>query len=164
MKQGTISILIGCHSIIHSFLVLEAWIRLYKRLPLPWQAICIFLHDIGHYGRDYLDDESEKDKHWILGAEIAGYLFGDKGYDLVAGHCERSGLKQSDLYKADKYSWYIAPRWWCFLNTITEPKLRMGYTRWEAVNKFKEQVAKSIESGEFKSTHSLYLERCKELE
>jgi predicted HD phosphohydrolase len=71
MTQGTISILFGCHSVIHSYYVLRAWKILYKTYPEPWQAICIFLHDIGHYGLNYLDDYEQKKIHWIKGAEIA---------------------------------------------------------------------------------------------
>ncbi len=161
MKQGTISIIIGCHSPFHSVQVIRAWIRLYGYLPVPWQIICIFLHDIGHIGLDYLDDYEQKKRHWLLGAKIAGFLFGQKGYDFIAGHCKHSGLAKSSLYKADKMSWHVAPRWWLWLNTIFEPKLRMGMSRWEAVEAFKKQVADSVENGYYKSTHDFYLERCK---
>lgn len=164
MKQGTISVLFGCHSIFHSFLVLIAWWKLYGKRPKTWQVVCVFLHDVGHIGLDYLDDFEGKKRHWELGAKLGKWLFGKKAFDFLAGHCRYSGQPQSDLYRPDKYSWHIAPRWWLFLNTIFEPKLSVGYGRWEAVRKFKEQVRESVESGEYKSTHSMYLERCKEVE
>lgn len=170
MKQGTVSVICGVHSPIHAFLVLTSWRILYGKWPKFWQMVCIFLHDVGHLGLDYLDNYREKQSHWILGASLAYKLFGQKGYDLVAFHTDdgsrhlsfcplpRRGL----LYKPDKYSWYIAPRWWLYWNTLVESKLRMGYTRREAVRRFREQVRKSIESGEFRSTHQMYLQRCQE--
>lgn len=151
----------GCHSVIHSCLVLIAWRKLYGGWPKFWQGVCIFLHDIGHVGLDYLDDFEQKKRHWELGAKIGRWLFGYKAYDLLAGHCSHSGHLLSDLYRPDKYSWHIAPRWWLFSNTIFEPKLAMGYGRWEAVALFKEQVRQSVESGEYQSTHAMYLKRCR---
>ena len=161
MKQGTVSVLAGCHSPIHSLLVVLAWKRIHGSWPRPWQIVCIFLHDIGHWGLDYLDDYEPKRTHWELGARIAKRLFGDKGYALTAGHCSHSGEPFSDLYKADKYSWHLAPEWWLYSNTFFEPKLRMGYGRMEAVGLFKSQVRESVESGEFRSTHAMYMKRCK---
>ena len=162
ISQGTMSVLFGCHSFfIHSIIVIVAWKRIYGKRPAFWQIVCIFLHDVGHLGLNYLDDFEAKKKHWMLGASIAYSLFGQKGFDFLAGHCSHSGHPLSELYRADKYSWHIAPYWWLYTNTFAEPKLRMGYTRREAILKFKEQVRQSVESGEFRSTHEMFLERCK---
>jgi len=158
--QGTISVLAGCHSVIHSLLVMVAWVRLYHSFPRPWQLGCIFLHDIGHLGKNYLDDVDAKNEHWRLGARIAGVLFGKKGWDLCAGHDAHSGAPESLLYKPDKYSWYIAPRWWLLSNCMVEPKIAMGYSPREAVDRFKGRVKENIESGAYRPTHDLYLERC----
>lgn len=161
MKQGTMSVLFGCHSVIHSLLVWRSWRIVHGKWPKPWQVMCIFLHDIGHCGRDYLDDYEQKKHHWYKGSCYAFKMFGWKGYYLTAGHCTHSKERLSEMYKPDKYSWHIAPRWWLYLNCVFEPKLAMGYDTWkEAIDRFKEQVAKSVESGEFKSTHSMFLERC----
>lgn len=160
MKQGTVSILFGCHSVIHSFLVIISWVKLYKSFPKIWQIICIFIHDVGHIGTDYLDSYEQKKNHWLMGAKIGELFFGHKGYAFLAGHCSHSGEVPSRLYKADKYSWYIAPRWWLLVNIIFEPKIAMGYDAKTAIEKFKEQVSHSIESGAFKSTHGMFLERC----
>lgn len=159
-KQGSVSVLFGCHSPIHSFLVVLAWRKLYKKFPSWWQVCCIFLHDIGHWGLNYLDDYELKKKHWQLGAEVAGKLFGDKGFFLCAGHSSCSGFPRSELYKADKYSWHLAPKFWLMSNCVFEPKLRMGYSISEAVSKFKDQVKESVETGSFRSTHSMYMKRC----
>ena len=87
MKQGTVSVLVGCHSPIHPLIVLVTWIKLYKTFPSWWQIVCIFLHDIGHWGKNYLDNYEEKKQHSLLGARTAKLLFGQKGYDLIVGHC-----------------------------------------------------------------------------
>ena len=132
MKQGTISVLTGCHSPIHSLVVLIAWVKWYHALPSWWQVICIFLHDIGHWGKDYLDDYELKKQHGELGAKVSRFLFGQKGYDLVAGHNPYNGTAKSALHDPDKYSWVIAPVWWMITNTWFEPKLqRKGSTRRE---------------------------------
>lgn len=160
MKQGTVSWFFGCHNIGHSFLVLRSWRILYGTWPKLWQIVCIFLHDIGHIGLQYLDDFEQKKQHWELGACIARCMFGRKGYDFLAGHCSHSGHTLSDLYKADKYSWYIAPTWWLWLNNIAEPKLTINCDgNMDAIRKFRAMVAESIESGDYTSTHEMYLRR-----
>jgi len=124
------------------------------------ELICIFLHDVGHVGLQYLDDYDQKREHWRLGARLAGKLFGQQAYDLTAGHCTHSGQSKSKLYYADKMSWHLAPRWWLLLNTVFEPKLKVGSANGrDAVDWFKRQVADSVTNGHFKSTHSFYLER-----
>jgi len=160
MKQGTKSILFGCHSIVHSLLVIWAWKILYGKWPKRWQVACIFLHDIGHIGLQYLDDYEAKKQHWRKGAEIAYKFYGDKGYLLVAGHAVHSKFIKSDLYKADKYSWYIAPMWWLIWNNMVEPELMINCkSNIDACRKFKALVKQSIESGEYISTHQMYLDR-----
>lgn len=137
-----------------------AWKRLYGSWPRLWEWVSIGLHDIGHWGRNYLDDYEEKRLHWELGARIAGRLFGETGYLLVAGHSEHSGAPESPMFRADKYSWHLAPTWWHWLNTVTEPKLMQGFeSRTDKVRHFQARVAESIRSGEWRETHGFYLER-----
>ena len=161
MKQGTVSIILGCHSPIHSFYVLKAWFKLYHKFPCFWEFVCIFIHDIGHLGTNYLDNLEEKKNHWRLGADIGRKLFGQKAYDFIAGHCEYSGYPQSKLYKPDKLSQYKQSRLWSYWYQIFEPKISMGYSKKEAYERFMAQVANSIESGEYRSSHEMYLDRCK---
>ena len=156
MKQGTISILIGVHSPIHSILVLIAWIKLYKKFPRFWELCCIFLHDIGHVGKDYLTSIEEKRSHPILGARIAKVIFGQKGYDLIIDHDTN---KENRLYKPDKCSWYIAPTMLLYWSTIVEPKLKKGETLRESVKNFRNQVKQSIETGQWTGNHQFYLRR-----
>ena len=160
MKQGTVSVLFGCHSPIHSLVVGIAWVKLYHRLPKPWEAVCISLHDIGHWGTDYLDNYESKQRHWQLGAEAARRLFGQRGYDLIAGHCSYNGQNRSLLYKPDKYSWLIAPSWWMWTNTLFERKLiRPGKTRGQSVVDFKKAMRENWENGLTKQGHDIYLEQ-----
>lgn len=160
MKQGTISVLLGCHSPIHSLYVYKSWVKLYGKPPNYWETVCIFIHDIGHWGKDYLDNLDEKKAHWELGAKIAGRLFGKKGYDLCAGHCEYSGYPRSKLYKADKLSQLGQSRLWSYWYQTFEPKISMGYSKKEAYERFQVQVKQSIESGQYRGSHEMYLERC----
>lgn len=162
MREGTVSVLVGCHSPIHSILVVRSWIKLYGRWPRPWELGCIFLHDVGHWGLDYLSNPNLKYRHWIKGARIARKLYGNKGYDLIAGHCpEESGFPMSGLCKPDKYSHMISPTWFEYWNTIVEPKLLIGCkSRMDAVRRFKAATKKNVMSGDYRSTHQLYLERC----
>ena len=158
MKQGTVSVLIGCHSPMHSLIVLVAWVKLYHGWPKPWQIVCIFLHNIGHWGKDYLDDYEQKKRHGELGATIAKRLFGQRGYDFIAGHNPYNGAARSLLYNPDKYSWVIAPVWWMITNTWFEPKLkRKGSTRRESAIMFKEAMRDNWETGLKELGHEIYL-------
>ncbi len=160
MKQGTVSVLIGCHSLIHSVVVLIAWRKLYGKWPAPWQTACVFLHDIGHWGKDYLNDYEQKKKHGELGAKVAMRLFGQRGYDLVAGHNPYNGSAKSQLHDPDKFSWVIAPTWWMFTNTIFEPKLhRKGSTRWESAVMFKKAMKENMDTGFKELGHEIYLKQ-----
>jgi hypothetical protein len=158
MKQGTISVLFGCHSIIHSYWVCRSWHKLYNKWPRPWETVCIIIHDWGHWGRNYLDNEEAKDRHWALGAHIAYRLFGEEGYTLTAGHCNTSREIHSPLYFADKYSWWLAPEWWIKLNYVIEPKINCGVPLNIAVKKFKAAVKANIDAGYPDDTHKIYLD------
>lgn len=160
MKQGTISVLVGCHSPVHSALVWISWCKLYRRPPNFKETVCIVIHDWGHWGTNYLDNLDEKRSHWKLGAKIALKIFGYKWYLFCAGHCTYSGMTKSALYKADKYAFYIAPVWWLVLNNITEPKLMGPFGNIiTAAKDYKARITESIESGKYTESHNFYLER-----
>lgn len=160
MKQGTWSVLFGCHSIIHSVIVINAWQKWHGKFPSWWQIGCILLHDIGHWGKDYLNNYEEKKRHAELGAKIARVLFGTKGYDLVDGHNVYNSLDRSQLHDPDKYSWVIAPTWWMMSNTYIEPKLiRKGSTRRESAVMFKEAMEENMKSGFQERGHDIYLKQ-----
>jgi hypothetical protein len=121
VREGTKSYLMGCHQfLLHPLWVLLAWRLEYKSWPKFWQIVCIFLHDIGHIGKQYLSNPYEKQIHWVPGANIAEKLFGIKGFRFVAGHSSQSGFSKSKLWKADKRSWLVAPMWWLWINYYIE--------------------------------------------
>lgn len=159
VSQGTISVLIGCHSPIHGLLVVIAWRKLYGKFPKLWQIACIFLHDVGHVGLDYLDNYDEKKQHWRGGAYIAYWLFGEKGYELVAGHSSHSWFPPNRLYYADRYSWTLAPYWWLYWNSLVEPQLNCGMSIKAAIKTFRDRVRENVESGRYEATHNFFLER-----
>lgn len=158
ISQGTISVIIGCHSPIHSYYVTKAWRQLYGRWPKPWEIICIFLHDIGHWGKNYLDDIELKRQHWKDGALIAGRLFGRNGYELTAGHCSSSDVPNSKLYMADKVSWLLAPLWWARIYCLVEPKIANGQPVVERYYRFQKWVSENISRDHPRETHNALYE------
>jgi hypothetical protein len=132
--------------------------------PKFWQIVCIFLHDIGHVGTNYLDNKPEKEAHWVLGAALAQLFFGQKGLELVAGHCTYSGYPKNKLYYADKLAMKLMPRWFMIWCAVVEPKLhteerKRGMTIGQAVDDWRKYVDHNIESGEYRGNHEMYLER-----
>ncbi len=161
ISQGTISVVLGCHSPLHTALVIKAWKEVHGHWPGWREAVCIALHDVGHIGKNYLDDPKQKAEHWRLGAEVAGVLFGWDGFLLVAGHCQDSGYPRSDLYLPDKVSWAKAPWLWLVWNCVVEPKIRGGEPLFQHVRKFRKWTRRNVESGAPVDTHHAYLETVK---
>lgn len=130
MTEGTKSYLIGCHQFFfHPLWVLLAWRLEYKSWPKWWEIICIFLHDIGICGRQYLSNDWAKHGHYRKGMCIANRLFlkfkfyniAIRAQELIAGHCpEESRWLESKLSRADKRSWLVAPMWWLWCNYWVE--------------------------------------------
>lgn len=123
LSQGTVSILIGAHSIVHSYYVSKAWKILYGKKPSVKETICILLHDIGYWGTDYYANGSNAG-HAELGAKIAGLLFGREYWLLVLGHsasaCKKFGIEHSKLERPDEYSWIIQPMFWHKIQNVIE--------------------------------------------
>ena len=123
MSEGTKSVLFGAHSIIHSIIVMVAWKKLYGSWPSWRYGICILLHDIGYWGKDYITNKSN-DGHAELGANIACWLFGSEYRHFVLGHssaaCKKFGITKSLLEAPDDYSWVIAPLFWMEWNALLE--------------------------------------------
>ena len=142
---------------MHPLFVLIAWHKEYRSWPQFWELICIFLHDIGHIGKQYLSDPEQKAAHWRLGAKIALRLFGFKGYALIAGHAKHPTIPRSKLSIPDKKSWIVAPIWWLTLNC----KIENFRTEAAWPKKWKEIVAENLKNGCPKDSHELYLENRK---
>ena len=97
MAEGTKSVLFGAHSVIHSIVVMLAWKKLYGVWPSWKTCICILIHDIGYWGKNYITDKNN-DGHAELGAKIAGKLFGPPYFYLVLGH-SRAAIKKFPDYR-----------------------------------------------------------------
>lgn len=166
ISEGTKSYLFGCHQfILHPLWVLFAWRLEYKKWPKWWEFICIFLHDIGVCGRQYLSSDQQKKGHWYKGAYYSFYLvwylggkrrsyLAHRALKLVAGHCPgESGYTKSRLYKVDKRSFLIAPMWWLWLNHKIEkfPLWNSGPRGWQKT------IRDSLDDEEDKGIHELYL-------
>lgn len=135
MTEGTKSVLFGAHSVMHSILVTIAWRQTYGVWPTLKELVCIFVHDIGYIGKNYLTDKSNEG-HAELGAKIVGWLFGDDYRDLVLGHSSSAqrkyGLPPSKLEAPDDYSWVIAPLIWLRWNGWVE-KFGLDPVVWKQV-------------------------------
>ncbi len=162
MTEGTKSYLIGCHQFfLHPLCVLMAWRLEYKSWPHWWEIICIFLHDVGVCGRQYLSDDTAKKGHWGLGARMAEWLlpanFDVFSWVMIAGHCPKeSGYGESKLFRADKRSWLVAPTWWLWWNYWVEWNGKgPGVTKppiWKKI------VAENLKSKNPIGSHELYLQ------
>lgn len=175
MTEGTKSYLIGCHQfLLHPLWVLMAWRLEYKSWPKWWEIICIFLHDIGICGRQYLSDDKAKIGHWEAGAwrsVKAVYILREKvfqgrwgtyrvkflkAYDLCAGHCPKeSGRPESKLFRSDKRSWLVAPVWWLWWNYWVEWSGRgIGVTKPPV---WKKLVSENLKREKPIGSHELYI-------
>lgn len=178
MTEGTKSYLIGCHQFFfHPLWVLMGWKLEYKSWPKWWQIICIFLHDVGICGRQYLSNDDAKIGHWKKGAYLSQkfvYFLREKifrgrwktykvisfnAFDLCAGHCPKeSGFPESKLFRADKRSWLVAPIWWLWCNYLTEWYGNdFGVTFYDASTGWKQLIVENLKSKNPIGSHELYL-------
>lgn len=166
MKEGTKSVLFGCHNpLIHGIFVLMAWRLEYKSWPKWWEVICIFLHDIGVWGRQYLSDDRAKIGHWKLGATIAtnlvflitrDWVLSLEAHYLVAGHCpEESGYRKSKLWTPDKKCSLVTPIWLLWWNYWIEwHGKHLGVTKPPLWRKL---VVENLKKKEPIGNHELYI-------
>ncbi len=175
MTEGTKSYLIGCHQFfLHPLWVLMAWRLEYKSWPKWWELICIFFHDIGICGRQYLSDDKAKHGHWEHGASLSAkyiYILREKvfrgrwgtykvryfdAHRCCAGHCpEESGYEKSKLSRADKRSWLVAPIWWLWINYYIEWHGKgIGVT---SPRLWKKLVAENLKRVKPIGSHELYI-------
>lgn len=121
--KGLRSVTIGMHNpIIHGFLVVLAWHKIYRGFPSFKELMCIILHDVGYIKQDFIDGDG--DRYPELGAKICGYLFGRDYYVLCITHsreyAKKLSLPLSKLGYADKYSVLLIP------NLIYKPLIYLG--------------------------------------
>lgn len=115
MKMGTKSLLFGAHQFIyHPLCVLYAWWKCYGIPFDPRIWVCAVVHDWGYWGKPDMDGEEGK-RHPILGAQIAGALFGERWYFFCLYHsrsmASQDGVEISRLCVADKLSLCYVPNW-----------------------------------------------------
>lgn len=160
MTEGTKSYLIGCHQFFfHPLWVLLAWRLEYKSWPKWWEIVCIFLHDVGICGRQYLGDDEIKMGHWIRGARLSAkiiakfphkFLGPHLAFEFCAGHCpEESNYPESKLFRPDKSSPLMAPMWWLWWNYWIE-----GFVATPRL--WKKLVAENLRSRSPIGNHELY--------
>ena len=151
MTEGTKSYLFGSHHwLLHPVAIIRAWRAHYGHYPCLWQAVCIFLHDTGIVGMQYLS--GTKDGHWRRGAEIAGWLFGLKGWKLCAGHCIASGWPRSALLFPDKASWIYQPKWRLALYHLVE-----GFNDTYTVEEWLASVRERARDGFQEDGHAVFM-------
>ena len=118
MTVGTKSLLFGVHQfVLHPLIVAVAWWKLYGFPSDIRLWFCFFLHDIGYWGCEHMDDDEGK-MHPFLGASIIASLFGPEWGDFCAKHSKhvatlyRQGpVTFNRLCVADKYAIAIEPSW-----------------------------------------------------
>lgn len=163
MTEGTKSYLIGCHQfLLHPLCVFLAWRLEYKTWPKWWEVVCIFLHDVGICGRQYLSNDNAKIGHWEKGASIVHKLFYQRGntsrcwdaYFFIAGHTHESGFPANRLARADKRSHLVAPTWWQWWYYWIE-----GYGKHGAASppRWRELVAENLKKEKPIDSHQLYI-------
>ncbi len=115
IKTGTKSLLFGAHHIlIHPIFVAAAWTRLYGFPRDPRLHLCFFVHDLGYWRLERLDDEAGE-RHVEFGANLMGRLFGPPWRDLCLYHSRYYAQKQGEaisrLCVADKLAMLLEPAW-----------------------------------------------------
>jgi hypothetical protein len=126
MKIGTKSVLFGVHQFLwHPITVGIAWRRLFKVWPTRKEWICIFVHDLGYWGKPNIDGPEGR-THPEFGAILA-HQFADQSsttgshtyHDFTLFHSREyaklNGQEPSLLCWADKYCVLCEPRWFYLL-------------------------------------------------
>ncbi len=118
MKVGTKSLLFGVHQfVLHPLLVLIAWRIIFHRFPKFYELCAIITHDWGYWGSPNMDGP-EGERHpeysasfWFMWENE----FCDKVSKEILGHsrfyASKNGNKISNLFRADKFSGALYPKW-----------------------------------------------------
>ena len=118
MNTGTKSVLFGVHQfILHPILVALAWWLIYRETPQAHEWAAIITHDIGYWGSPNMDgpegeEHPERIATWwrknfgVFGEKVAVEILGHSRF-----HAKRNGLPLSKLFRPDKLSTCLYPRW-----------------------------------------------------
>lgn len=118
MKSGTKSVLFGVHQfLIHPILVARAWWIIYRELPRLHEWAAIVTHDLGYWGAPNIDGP-EGENHPVIMAEWWEKHFGTFGMKVaneILGHsrfhAQKNNLPLSRLFRPDKLSSALYPKW-----------------------------------------------------
>jgi hypothetical protein len=116
MKLGTKSILFGAHAFwLHPWFVARAWWKLYG---FPWDPrlwVAFFVHDLGYWGKEHMDDE-EGENHPLLGANIMHGFFDREWETRNMGpgtlHMQVTGPDWYPMGVVDSFSYQVRSRKW----------------------------------------------------
>lgn len=118
MKRGTKSILFGVHQfILHPLFVLRAWFIIYRSFPTLSEFMAILTHDLGYWGKADMDGTEGSSHPASAAAFWRGRFggFGNEVADIIIGHSRfhaaTNGLQLSKLFRPDKLSTALYPRW-----------------------------------------------------
>lgn len=127
MNIGTRSLLFGVHQFLwHPLTVGRAWRALVGRWPSWREWICIFLHDVGYWGKPNIDGPEGR-RHPEVGAKLVGKLLGPAWAEFTILHSREYakilGKKPSLLCWADKYSIQFDPIWFYIFRSIASEEV-----------------------------------------
>ena len=117
MKIGTKSILFGVHQfILHPLMVARAWNIIYHKRPTLHEWCAIITHDLGYWGSPDMDGESgerhpEYSANWWWNKGKFGRNVGIEILGHSRFYAGKNGEGLSRLFKADKLSMALYPRW-----------------------------------------------------
>lgn len=149
MRIGTKSLLFGVHQFLwHPWTVAKAWRMLYGSWPTWNQAICIFFHDWGYWGKPNMDGPEGK-THPEKGAQIvrwvmyyayrlmghsatfsvgAAYMWASFTIRHSRAMADERREEPSALYYADKACVLCEPEWFYLLRAKASGEV------WEYIN------------------------------
>jgi hypothetical protein len=116
---GTRSVLYGVHAFwFHPLTVGLAWHKLFRVWPTWREWVCIFVHDLGYWGRPNMDGPEGR-RHPEFGAQLARKVLGESYGQFTLYHsreyAKMAGAEPSPLAWADKFSLWCEPRWFYLL-------------------------------------------------
>lgn len=128
MSIGTRSLLFGVHQFLwHPLTVGYAWRKLLGVWPTWREWVCIFLHDVGYWGKPNIDGKEGR-RHPEVGAILVDEWLGDQYYQLTLYHsreyAKMDKAEPSLLCWADKYSVLCDPEWFYLLRGWLSGEIR----------------------------------------
>jgi len=129
MRVGTKSVLFGVHQfLLHPIFVTRAWFILYGTMPRLHEWAAIITHDLGYFGKPNMDGPEGETHPEVMAAWWRKHFgessrwwwtgrlsFGERVAVEILGHSRfhaaANGLPLSKLFRPDKLSTALYPRW-----------------------------------------------------